>query len=106
MTSLYDLTFPPLIASLKTEQNLLAKAEEYAAEKGIDVQELLDTRLAPDMWPLSQQFTITALHAVMTVVKLAGVTPNSVQFGPGMCFYLFPSSFCFLCFVLLPLGMS
>ncbi|KAI1119822.1 hypothetical protein F5Y10DRAFT_259558 [Nemania abortiva] len=84
MTSLYDLTFPTLIAALKTQQSLLEKAEAYAAEKGTPVDDLLKARLAPDMWELSQQVVITALHSVMTVGKLTGSqNVNKVEFGPA-----------------------
>ncbi|GAP90873.1 putative helix-turn-helix-domain-containing protein [Rosellinia necatrix] len=83
MTSLYDLTIPTLINALKAEQNLLAQAEAFAAEKGIPIAELLEARLAPDMWPLSQQIVITALHSAMTVLKLTGTPPNKIEFGPA-----------------------
>ena len=80
MTSLYDLTIPFLTTVLKTEQSLLEKAEKF---EGASTQELLEARLAPDMWPLSQQIVISTLHATMAVAKLTGKTPNSVNFGPG-----------------------
>ncbi|KAI1812497.1 hypothetical protein GGS20DRAFT_587417 [Poronia punctata] len=83
MTSLYDLTFPPTINILKTQQGLLEKAEALASEKGTPINELLEIRLAPDMWPLSQQVIISALHATNLVRKLAGGTPNEVPFGPA-----------------------
>ncbi|KAI0097485.1 hypothetical protein GGR51DRAFT_540816 [Nemania sp. FL0031] len=84
MTTLYDLTFPTLVAALKTQQSLLAKAEAYAAEKGIHIKELLESRLAPDMWPASQQIVITAMHAKMTVGKLTDIEPaNEIAFGPA-----------------------
>ncbi|KAI0912768.1 hypothetical protein F4823DRAFT_559698 [Ustulina deusta] len=80
MTTLYDLTFPFLIASLKAEQHLLAKAEAF---EGVSITEFLDARLAPDMWPLSQQIVISTLHAAMTVAKLTGTKPNDITFGPA-----------------------
>ncbi|KAI0409217.1 hypothetical protein F4802DRAFT_240273 [Xylaria palmicola] len=83
MTSLYDLVFPTLINVLKAEQHLLSKAEAFAAEKGTPINELLETRLAPDMWPLSQQIVISALHAALTVSKLTGAAPNKIVFGPA-----------------------
>ncbi|KAI1170606.1 hypothetical protein F4777DRAFT_106764 [Nemania sp. FL0916] len=81
MASLYDLTIPFLTNALKAEQHLLEKAESFAAEKGITVDELLEARLAPDMWPLSQQIVISSLHATMCVLKITGTTPNKVDFG-------------------------
>lgn len=84
MATLYDFAFTTFINLLKTQQGLLEKAEAYAAEKGIDVSELLEARLAPDMWPASQQITISCLHASNAIVKLAGGEANNVPFGPGM----------------------
>ncbi|KAI0451001.1 hypothetical protein F5B21DRAFT_528317 [Xylaria acuta] len=83
MTSLYDLTIPFLINALKAEQHLLAQAEALAAEKGTPISELLESRLAPDMWPLSQQIVISALHSAMTVLKLTGTPPPKIEFGPA-----------------------
>ncbi|KAI0471407.1 hypothetical protein F4859DRAFT_118753 [Xylaria cf. heliscus] len=83
MTTLYDLTFPFLINALKAEQHLLAQAEAFAAEKGTPITELLEARLAPDMWPLSQQIVISTLHAAMTVLKLTGTPPPKIEFGPA-----------------------
>ncbi|KAI0551521.1 hypothetical protein F4679DRAFT_538265 [Xylaria curta] len=83
MTSLYDLTIPFLTNVLKTQQDLLAQAEAFATEKGTPISELLEARLAPDMWPLSQQIVITTLHAAMTVLKLTGTPPPKITFGPA-----------------------
>lgn len=83
MASLYDLSVPTLINALKSEQHILAQAEAYAAEKGIPISEILELRLAPDMWPLSQQVVISAIHAGAFLAKIAGITPNKVAFGPG-----------------------
>ncbi|GAW22606.1 hypothetical protein ANO14919_121480 [Xylariales sp. No.14919] len=83
MTTLYDLTIPFLTNALKAEQHILAQAEAFAAEKSIPITELLEARLAPDMWPLSQQIVITALHSAMTVAKLTGVAPPQINFGPA-----------------------
>jgi hypothetical protein len=91
MTTLYDLTVPILINALKAEQHLLSKAEAFASEKGTDIEELLKARLSDDMWPLSQQIVISALHSSLTVQKLTGKTPNKVNFGPGTCTFFLVS---------------
>jgi uncharacterized protein len=88
MATFYDFTFPTIINLLKTQLSLLGKAETFAAEKNIPVSELLESRLAPDMWPLSQQATISCLHASNAVVKLAGGEAVNVPFGPGMSQHL------------------
>ncbi|KAI8948623.1 hypothetical protein F4801DRAFT_445187 [Xylaria longipes] len=83
MTSLYDLTIPFLTNALKAEQHLLAQGEAFAAEKGTPMSEILEARLAPDMWPLSQQIVISCLHAAMTVLKFTGTQPPKIEFGPA-----------------------
>ncbi|KAI1349736.1 hypothetical protein F5Y01DRAFT_169562 [Xylaria sp. FL0043] len=80
MTSLYDLTVPFLTNALKAQQHLISKAESFGT---VSVNDLLESRLAEDMWPLNQQFTITALHATMCVLKLTGAQPNQVNYGPA-----------------------
>ncbi|KAI1197861.1 hypothetical protein F5X97DRAFT_301133 [Nemania serpens] len=83
MTSLYDIVVPTLTSILKAEQHLLTQAEAFAAEKGTPISEILELRIAPDMWPLSQQIMITALHTGSFLSKVAGLTPNKVVFGPA-----------------------
>lgn len=90
MTSLYDIVVPTLTSILKAEQHLLTQAEAFAAEKGTPISEILELRIAPDMWPLSQQIMITALHTGSFLSKVAGLTPNKVVFGPGTCLVCFP----------------
>ncbi|KAI0429163.1 hypothetical protein F5Y09DRAFT_342991 [Xylaria sp. FL1042] len=79
MASLYDLTIPFLTNALKAQQHLLSKAEGFE----VSTNDLLESRLAPDMWPLSQQIVITALHAAMFVAKVTGNPPNQINFGPA-----------------------
>jgi len=44
--------------ALATAGHLLDRSAEHAAANGIDEKDLLDWRLAPDMFPLRQQFQI------------------------------------------------
>ncbi|KAI1162721.1 hypothetical protein F5B18DRAFT_364622 [Nemania serpens] len=83
MTSLYDLSIPTITNILKAQQHLLAQAEAFAAEKGTPISEILDLRIAPDMWPLSQQIVISSIHVGSFLSKVAGLTPNKVVFGPA-----------------------
>ena len=43
---------------LGTADHLLARASEHGAASGVDEEDFLDWRLAPDMFPLRQQFQI------------------------------------------------
>ena len=52
---------------LDTLAHVLNKAAEFAKEKGVSESELLDWRLAPDMFPLRQQ--------AQTVIRFAGQWP-------------------------------
>ncbi|KAI1437362.1 hypothetical protein GGR50DRAFT_98363 [Xylaria sp. CBS 124048] len=83
MTALYDIVIPTLTNILKAEQDILAKGEAWAAEKGTPFSDLIEASLAPDMWNLSQQFTITAVHVTMFTAKITGATPNTVPMGPA-----------------------
>lgn len=66
--SIYDASAPAFIASLTDMKAWLDKA---AMEK--DEAELLATRLAPDMHPLTNQFQIASDAAKGAMARLAGV---------------------------------
>lgn len=53
--SMYDVTVPVLIRGLGILDEYLDRAAAYAAEIKIDPQVLVNSRLAPDMLPLSGQ---------------------------------------------------
>ncbi|KAI0015469.1 hypothetical protein F4780DRAFT_784150 [Xylariomycetidae sp. FL0641] len=71
-TTLYDLTIPTLVKIATTGNKLLQKAEAYAQEKGIPVTDLLDARLAEDMWPLSQQVSVISAMSHKALARLVG----------------------------------
>src|ERR1700742_750047 len=59
-------------------QNLdgwLEKAFEHATRKKFEPSVLLDSRLAPDMYPLSRQVKECCEHAKYTAARLAGQEP-------------------------------
>lgn len=53
--SLYDLSIPALIRGLENLSRQIDKAAAYANEQGIDGNEYVQTRLAPDMLNLAGQ---------------------------------------------------
>ncbi len=55
--------------------SMLDKAEAYAAAKHIDAAILLNTRLFPDMFPLTRQVQIACDAAKNCGARLAGVEP-------------------------------
>jgi hypothetical protein len=54
--SMHRLTVPLFQRGLSSLNNYLDKAEAYAKEKGIDPDELVGSRLAPDMLTLAGQY--------------------------------------------------
>ncbi|KZL64928.1 3-oxoacyl-acyl-carrier-protein synthase [Colletotrichum incanum] len=74
--TLYDATVPLFIDSLNTLLTLLAKAEEHAAEKGIDISSLLQARLAENMHPLTFQYHVATDTAMKTITRIIDVKPE------------------------------
>jgi hypothetical protein len=73
MTNLHDTAVPVFDAMLRNLATLLDKAAVHAAAKGYDVAVLLQSRLAPDMFPLVRQVQIAADSAKFGVSRLTGV---------------------------------
>ena len=73
--SMSEALLPPLEISLNALSGILDKAEAYAAAKKIDAAVLLNSRLFPDMFPLSRQIQIVADQAKNGASRLAGVEP-------------------------------
>ena len=58
---------------LATLQNVLENGRAYAAEKGIDEQEMLGWRLVDDMFPLWRQVQIVATFGARWPMRAAGL---------------------------------
>jgi hypothetical protein len=71
--SMSKATLPALEISLNALSAILDKAEAFAAAKKIDPSVLLNTRLAPDMFPLVRQVRAATDHAINACGRLAGV---------------------------------
>jgi hypothetical protein len=70
--SMYRLTVPVFQRGLTTLSAYLDKAEKFASEKGIDAVELVATRLAPDMLPVSGQYQRATDSAKLAIARLTG----------------------------------
>jgi uncharacterized protein len=73
--SLRDLssgTFMPMLRSL---QQILDKASQQAAGKGIDLAALPNAQLAPDMYPLTKQVQLACNSAKNATARLTGREP-------------------------------
>jgi hypothetical protein len=62
--SLYAATVPSYRQILEAVSGLLVKAESYCTEKGIAPLDLIQARLAPDMFPFAYQVKSTAVHSL------------------------------------------
>lgn len=70
--SMYQAAVPAFVQMLNALAANLAKAEAFAAERGIEPAVLLNWRLAPDMFPLVRQVQIATDQAKGCCARLAG----------------------------------
>jgi hypothetical protein len=61
--SLFDLTVPTYLQILGAAEGFLAKGAAHCAEKKIDPNEIVETRLFPDMLPFRFQVVAMAHHS-------------------------------------------
>jgi uncharacterized protein len=71
--SLYDFSIPVLCRGLTNLSAILAKAAAHAAAKKFDSIVLVQSRLYPDMFPLSRQIQIACDTAKGAAARLAGL---------------------------------
>jgi hypothetical protein len=71
--SLYDISIPALVRGLVNTSALLDKAAAYAESKKFDAAALVQSRLFPDMHPLSSQVQIACDTAKGAAGRLARV---------------------------------
>ncbi|MDA8484152.1 DUF1993 domain-containing protein [Pseudomonas resinovorans] len=71
--SMYEASIPVLTRMLGNLSNLLKKGEANAQARSIDPKVFIDSRLAPDMYPLARQVQIASDMAKGCAARLAGV---------------------------------
>ncbi len=69
---LFEITVPQSIKMLKNLSTILGKAATHAETKKFDVQVLLNSRLAPDQFPLLKQIQIVTDTAKLSASRLTG----------------------------------
>ncbi len=69
---IYELTVPQFIKTLKNLNTILDKAAGFADSKKIEMDVLLNSRLAPDMLPFTRQIQITCDTAKLGASRLTG----------------------------------
>lgn len=75
--NLYDATVPVFVKMLRNVEKLLDKGVAYAEQKKFDPEVLLQSRLAPDQFPLLRQIQAACDAAKYAVAKLSGKEPPS-----------------------------
>lgn len=65
--SLYSATVPSFLQVLGSVAVILEKAEAHCKEKGVAPDDLLNARLAEDMWPLAVQVKQTVAHSALAI---------------------------------------
>ncbi len=71
--SMYAASVPLFRQRVAALATVLEKGAAFAVERGIDPATLLESRLAPDMMPLTRQVQLTTDHAVGGSARLAGL---------------------------------
>lgn len=71
--SMYQASVPVFLHMLGNLKEILQKGESFAQAKKIDGAVLLNSRLAPDMFPLSKQVQIACDSAKLATARLSGV---------------------------------
>jgi hypothetical protein len=74
-SSISEATLPALQIGLDALSGVLNKAAAFAAARKIDPSVLLNTRLAPDMFPLVRQVQVATDLAKNGAARLAGIEP-------------------------------
>jgi len=67
---LYEMTIPQFTKMLGNLERILDKAEQYAATKKFETEVLLQSRLAPDQFPLVKQLQIVCDTAKLCTARL------------------------------------
>ncbi|HEV8695820.1 MAG TPA: DUF1993 domain-containing protein [Lysobacter sp.] len=77
--SMYDASVPVFTRALRNLDQVLAKGEAHARDRGVEPDVLLQTRLIFDMLPLVRQVQIAADMATRGTARLAGVEPAKFE---------------------------
>jgi len=77
--SVFELTVPQFILSLNGLKDILRKGQAYADGRKIEMSVLLQSRLAPDQFPLGKQVQIACDTAKSCAARLAGLTAPTFE---------------------------
>jgi uncharacterized protein len=77
--SLYAIAVGTYAPMLTTLSSILDKGAAYATEQGRNPDDLLEAKLAPDMFTLLMQVRIACHHAKDGTARLTGATPPTID---------------------------
>ncbi|MGA7180757.1 MAG: DUF1993 domain-containing protein [Thiobacillaceae bacterium] len=77
--SMYQTSVPIFIRMLRSLDAILGKAAAFAEARKIDPVLMLNSRLYPDMFPLSRQIQIASDTAKGAAARLAGMEPPQYE---------------------------
>lgn len=77
--NLYNASVPVYVKMLENLANILEKASVWTAEQGKTEGEIIQARLAPDMFPLARQIQIASDNAKSITARLAGEEPPKME---------------------------
>jgi hypothetical protein len=72
MNPLYQFTLPLFVKHLTALDGILAKAQAFVQAQGLSEADLLEKRLAPDMFPLKKQIQVACDNAKGAAGRLSG----------------------------------
>jgi hypothetical protein len=72
MSTLYDATIPVFIHGLENIRSWLKKSERHAEDSGFPMKQLLEARLVPDMFDLTQQVGYAYFTSLEAAANLSG----------------------------------
>lgn len=75
----YEMTIPLFVKALTQVDHLLKTAEKFVEEKGIPESEILEARLAPDMFHFTKQVQVVCDTAKGSAARLAEVEIPSME---------------------------
>ncbi len=75
----YDVSVPVYVKMLENLEKILEKGKDWAKEQEKSDGELLDAKLAPDMFPLIRQVQIASDNAKGISARLAGQEPPKME---------------------------
>ena len=77
--SMYEASVPVFVRAMTNLSAILAKAQAQAQARSLDPAVLLQSRLYPDMFPLSRQVQIVSDTAKGGAARLAGLEPPKYE---------------------------